>query len=216
MSTICHMVAQKKYGRYDRNLKDSAVIDLDKKTILCTGNPEVGLASEIFKRFPQTEFISESISGHDLTLNHVKKTIAKKALEYDFFINSSALWQYHQALLLDVVYKTAQSARKSLHIVSIGSTTDRATKGSDWTYQQEKKALRSASNAMGLKSIWQGGPKVSYVTFGTLENKADKHPGRKIMTFKEAVDCIEYAMILPEHLVLNELSVDPIQVENNE
>lgn len=192
------------------------MIDLTNKKILCTGNPEIGLASEIFKRFPQTDFISQSISDHDLTLNHVKKTIGNKALEYDFFINSSALWQYHQALLLDVVYKTAQSARKSLHIVSIGSTTDRATKGSDWTYQQEKKALKSASNAMGLKSIWQGGPKVSYVTFGTLPNNADKHPGRKLMTFEEAVDCIEYAMMLPEHLSLNELSIDPIQVTDAE
>ena len=192
------------------------MIDLSTKRILCTGNPEIGLASEIFRRFPQTDFISESISDHDLSLNHVKKTIGKKALDYDIFINSSALYQYHQALLLDVVYKIAQTNGKSLHIVSIGSTTDRATKGSDWTYQQEKKALRSASNAMGLMSIWQGGPKVSYVTFGTLENKADKHPGRKIMSFVEAVDCIEYALLLPEHLSLNELSIDPVQVTPEE
>lgn len=99
-----------------------------------------------------------------------------------------------------------------LHIINIGSTTDRATKGSDWIYQQEKKALRSTSNAMGLKSIWSGGPKVSYVTFGTLENNQHKHPDRKVMTLAEAVDCIEYVLQAPEHLCVNELSVDPLQV----
>ena len=65
---------------------------------------------------------------------------------------------------------------------------------------------------MSLKSVWQGGPKVSYVTFGTLENNAHKHPGRKIMTLDEAVDCIEYVINAPEHLVVNELSMDPLQV----
>ena len=64
---------------------------------------------------------------------------------------------------------------------------------------------------MGLKSIWQGGPKVSYVTFGTLENNSHKHPGRKTMTLDEAVDLIQYVIDMPEHLSVNELSVDPIQ-----
>ena len=71
--------------------------------------------------------------------------------------------------------------------------------------------MRSTSNALGLKSIWTGGPKVSYVTFGTLENNAHKHPDRKVMKLSEAVDCIEYAINMPWHLNVNELSVDPLQ-----
>lgn len=181
------------------------------KSIICTGNPEFGVASAIAERWPNSQFVSRSNWNYDLTENGYKAKLAEKALEYDVFINCSALWQYHQTLLLDTVYKAALKARKRMHIVSLGSTTDRTSKGSDWQYQQEKKALRSTSNALGLKSIWSGGPKVSYVTFGTLANNQEKHPDRKVMTLHEAVDCIEYVLTAPEHLCINELSVDPLQ-----
>ena len=188
--------------------------------ILCTGNPEFGVASAIAERWPDTQFVSRTDWNYDLTQNGYKDKLANKALNYDVFINCSALWQYHQTLLLDVVYKNALKNLKRLHIVSLGSTTDRATKGSDWHYQQEKKALKSTSNALGLKSIWTGGPRVSYITFGTLENNAHKHPGRQVMTLAEAVDLIEWVMYCPAHLNINELSVDPLQhpswPENND
>ena len=179
--------------------------------IICTGNPEFGVAKEIAHRWPETTFVSRTGWGYDLTENGYKNKLAEKVLNYDVFINCSALWQYHQTLVLDTVYKNALKNLKRLHIVSLGSTTDRTSKGSDWQYQQEKKALRSTSNALGLKSIWTGGPKVTYVTFGTLENNAHKHPDRKVMKLSEAVDCIEYAINMPWHLNVNELSVDPIQ-----
>ena len=181
------------------------------KTILCTGNPDTGVASAIAKRWPGTTFVGRSTWGYDLTENGYREKLAEKALNFDVFINCSALWRFNQTMVLDVVYKMSLRHLKRLHIVNLGSTTDRATKGSDWLYQQEKKALRSTSNAMGLKSIWQGGPKVSYVTFGTLENNAHKHPGRKTMTLDEAVDLIEYVINMPDHLSVNELSVDPLQ-----
>ena len=190
------------------SLKDT----LMSKTILCTGNPEVGVASAISKRWPDTVFVGRTTWGYDLTENGYRSKLAEKALNFDVFINCSALWHFNQTMVLDTVYKDALRHLKRLHIVNLGSTTDRATKGSDWLYQQEKKALRSTSNAMGLKSIWQGGPKVSYVTFGTLENNAHKHPERKTMTLDEAVDLIEYVINMPEHLSVNELSVDPLQV----
>ena len=181
--------------------------------IIATGNPEIGVASAIAKKWPETTFVSQTTWGYDLCQDSYKHKLAEKALNYDVFINCSALWQYHQTLVLDVVYKNALKNRKRLHIVSLGSTTDRATKGSDWHYQQEKKALRSTSNALGLKSIWAGGPKVSYVTFGTLENNAHKHPGRAIMQLNDAVDMIEYVINMPYRLNVNEISIDPMQTE---
>lgn len=181
------------------------------KSILCTGNPEFGVASAIAERWPETQFVSRTNWNYDLSENSYKQKLAEKALNFDVFINCSALWNYHQTILLDTVYKTAASHEKRLHIVSLGSTTDRATKGSDWQYQQEKKALRSTSNALNMKSIWAGGPKVSYVTFGTLENNAHKHPGRQTMTLSEAVDLIEFVLTYPEHLCINEISADPLQ-----
>ena len=173
--------------------------------IIATGNPEFGVANAIAERWPDTEFVGRTTWGYDLTENGYKAKLAEMALKYDVFINCSALWQYHQTLLLDVVYKHALTNLKRLHIVSLGSTTDRATKGSDWHYQQEKNALRSNSNALGLKSIWAGGPKVTYVTFGTLENNAHKHPGRRVMTLNEAVDLIDFSINMPvsyTHLTL--------------
>jgi len=181
------------------------------KRILCTGNPETGLAKAIFEKWPEADFCSQTTWGYDLTLSTYKEALSVKALEYDIFINSSALWQFHQTMLLNVVYKRAEKANHSLHIVSIGSTTDRTTKGSDWQYQQEKKALRSTSNALNLKSTWQGGPRVSYVTFGTLENYAHKHPERTCMSMTDAVRAIEYIIEFPPTLIVNELSIDPIQ-----
>lgn len=180
---------------------------------MCTGNPEFGVASAVARRWPDAEIVGQTTWGYDLTQESYREKIAEKALLYDVFINCSALWRFNQTLLLDTVYKTALRAGKRMHIVSLGSTTDRATKGSDWIYQQEKKALRSTANAMGLKSIWAGGPRVSYITFGTLENNAHKHPGRRLMTLDEAVDLIEYVINAPEHLNINELSVDPLQTD---
>ena len=184
---------------------------MSRKRILCTGNPETGLAKAIFEHWPLTDFCSQTTWGYDLTLSTYKEALSVKALEYDIFINSSALWQFHQTMLLNVVYKRAEEANHPLHIVSIGSTTDRTTKGSDWHYQQEKKALRSTSNALNLKSTWQGGPRVSYVTFGTLENYAHKHPERTCMSMTDAVRAIEYILGTPPNLIVNELSIDPIQ-----
>lgn len=183
------------------------------KSIIATGNPEFGVASAIAERWPHTEFVGRTTWGYDLCQDSYKNKLAEKALKYDVFINCSALWHYHQTMLLDIVYKNSLRLGNELHIVSLGSTTDRTTKGSDWHYQQEKKALRSTSNALGLKSIWSGGPKVSYITFGTLSNNSHKHPSRRVMTLYEAVDCIEYVINAPRHLNINELSVDPIQTD---
>lgn len=181
------------------------------KKILCTGNPEFGVASEIANIWPETEFISRTGWGWDLTQNNYKRRLAKKCLDYDVFINCSALWQYHQTILLDVVYKTAREVNHPLHIISLGSTTDRATKGSDWQYQQEKKALKSTSNALGLKSIWAGGPKVSYISFGTLSNNQHKHPDRKCLDINKAAEYIAWVIEQPEHININEISIDPMQ-----
>ena len=128
---------------------------------------EFGVASAIARRWPETQFVSRTNWNYDLSQKNYQMKLAEKMITYDVFINCSALYNYNQTTLLDIVYKTALKNLNELHIVSIGSTTDRTR--SDWQYQ-EKKALRSTSNALGLKSIWSRGPKVSYVTVGTLDN----------------------------------------------
>ena len=112
------------------------------KSMLITGNPANGLAKGLASVFPNADFVGRH-NGCDLEHKANMEAVAKKAIEYDIFINNSALWHFRQTLLLELVWKLAETAERSLHIVCIGSTTDRVAKGSSWIYQQEKKALRS-------------------------------------------------------------------------
>ena len=104
------------------------------KSILITGNPANGLAKGLASVFPNADFVGRH-NGCDLEHRQNMEAVAKKAIDYDVFVNNSALWHFRQTLLLELVWKLAETAGKSLHIVCIGSTTDRATKGSSWIYQ---------------------------------------------------------------------------------
>lgn len=182
------------------------------KKILITGNPNFGLAKGLAGVFPKADFISKS-TGCDLEYKDNMQAVAKRAIEYDVFVNNSALWNFKQTLLLELVWKEAEMAKKSLHIVCIGSTTDRATKGSAWIYQQEKKALRSYCNQLSLQSVWKERevPRVSLISFGTLENNAEKHPGRKCMSIVDAASYVKWIVEAPSNVNINEISVDRLQ-----
>jgi len=179
--------------------------------ILITGNPEKGLASALAKIWPDARFVSRA-TGWDLTKDAAITELSKLALEYDVFINNSALWKFCQTIILESVYKAAKTAHANLKIICIGSTTDRATKGSDWIYQQEKKALRSYSNSLNIAGVWGGGPLVSYISFGTLSNNQTKHPDRVCMDMDLAASYVKWLVEQPPQISINELSIDPIQV----
>jgi hypothetical protein len=180
------------------------------RNLLITGNAKKGLASELFKLYPTAEFVSRS-TGWDLTDPQKINDLAELSLRYDIFINNSALWKFHQTMVLEAVYKCAKAAKHNLQIICIGSTTDRATRGSDWLYQQEKKALRSYCNSLNLSSVWEGGPQVTLLSLGSLSNVQDKHPNRVCMDIAEAAKYIKWVVDIPPYLSLNELSIDPKQ-----
>ena len=182
------------------------------KKIFITGNPNTGLAKGLASVFPNADFVSRT-QGCDLETRANMEAVAKKAIEYDVFINNSALWHFRQTLLLELVWKLAETAGKSLHIVCIGSTTDRATKGSSWIYQQEKKALRSYCNQLALQSVWseKNVPRVNLISFGTLDNNEDKHPGRKCMSIHDAASYVKWIVEAPSNVNINEISIDRIQ-----
>ena len=182
------------------------------KKILITGNPSTGLAKGLASIFPNADFVSRD-NGCDLETRMNMEAVAKKAIEHDVFINNSALWHFRQTLLLELVWKLAETAGKQLHIVCIGSTTDRATKGSSWIYQQEKKALRSYCNQLSLQSVWSDKPvpHVNLISFGTLENNEDKHPGRKCMSIHDASSYVKWIVEAPSNVNINEISLDRIQ-----
>ena len=178
--------------------------------ILISGNPKFGLAQALHKIYPDATFCSRQ-NGYELTNNKGMDDFAQLAAQHDTIIINSALWRFHQTVLLDLVYKSCKTANNDAHIVCIGSTTDKTNKGSSWMYNAEKKALRDYCNSLGLIGVWHSGPKISYISFGTLSNNQEKHPDRKCLDIDEAASYIKWLIDQPKHVTINEISIDPMQ-----
>ena len=100
-----------------------------------------------------------------------------------------------------------------MRIISIGSTTDRVKKATSWIYNAEKKALRDYSNSLSLTGVWEGGPRVSLISFGSLSNVQDKHPDRICLDIDRAACYIKWLIEQPTDICINEISIDPVQVK---
>jgi NADP-dependent 3-hydroxy acid dehydrogenase YdfG len=181
--------------------------------ILVAGNKNFGLAAELFKLYPDAFFASRT-TGFDLTANDDQKRLANLALEYDVFINCSALWKFNQTVLLDTVYKKCTENNHRPYIICIGSTTDRVKKGGAWLYNAEKKALRDYCNTLGMNGVWGSAPKITLISFGSLSNVQAKHPDRKCMAIDRAATYIKWLIEQPKDICVNEISIDPLQVIN--
>jgi hypothetical protein len=70
--------------------------------MLISGNPQKGLAAELYKLYPDAEFVSKS-RGVDLTKDTQQQAFAELALKHDVIIINSALWKFNQTVLLDTV-----------------------------------------------------------------------------------------------------------------
>ena len=180
--------------------------------MIITGNANEGLAASLAKIYPNAEFISRE-TGYDFGKKLDMERCAEAVLAHDVFINCSALFRFNQTSLLDIVYKKCVLEKHNCHIINIGSTTDRVKKGGAWLYNAEKKALRDYSNTLGLTGVWASGPKISYISFGTLDNNQHKHPDRKCMDINVAASYIKWIVDQPKHLNINEISIDPMQPE---
>jgi len=178
--------------------------------ILVAGNKNYGLSKEIWKIYPDTFFASRT-TGFDLTNSKDQTKLAESIINYDIFINCSALWKFNQTVLLDLIYKKCIENKHKPYIICIGSTTDRVKKGGSWLYNAEKKALRDYCNTLGMNGVWDNGPKITLISFGSLTNVQDKHPNRTCLPIEEAAKYIKWLIDQPSYLCINEISVDPIQ-----
>lgn len=181
--------------------------------MIITGNKNEGVAGALARLYPEAEFCSRD-TGYDFGKKADQERFAQRVCEHDIFINCSALFKFNQTNLLNIVYHKCQLEKHNCHIINIGSTTDRVKKGGAWLYNAEKKALRDYSNTLGLTGVWASGPKVSYISFGTLSNNAEKHPTRKLIDINTAAEYVKWIVDQPKGLVVNELSLDPMQPEN--
>ena len=179
--------------------------------VLIAGNPEYGLAEELYQLYPDATYCSRS-SGYDLCKESAQREFAELSTDYDVVIVLSALWKFQQTIVLDEVYSVCKAEKAAPHIIAVGSTTDRVKNGRTWRYNAEKKALRDWSNTLGIAGVWTTGlPKVSYISFGTLSNNAHKHPDRRTMDIKSAAGYIKWLIDQPKYVNINEISIDPMQ-----
>ena len=185
-------------------------LDIELTNILITGNPLFGIAKDLASLYPDATFVSRA-TGYDLTTAKDQDRCAELCLQHDVFVNNSALWKFNQTVLLDIVYKKCVEINHCMHIVCIGSTTDRVKNGKPWLYNADKKALRDYCNTLALSGVWGTGPKISYISMGTLSNNQHKHADRMCMHISEATKYIEWVINQPKHININEISIDAMQ-----
>lgn len=178
--------------------------------ILITGNPKQGLAKSLSKLYPDAIFASRS-NGYDLTSDNGRNKFLELIEKADIIINNSALFRFNQTVLLDMIYKKCLELKKSTRIICIGSTTDRSSKGTQWLYNAEKKALRDYCNSLGMIGVWEGGPKVTLISLGSLSNVQNKHPTRTCLDIDTAASYIKWIIDQPNNISINEISIDPMQ-----
>lgn len=180
--------------------------------MIITGNKEKGLAKELFELYPDAMFCSRS-NGFDLCSKKGQKDFANLTIEHEIIILNSALYRFEQTNLLNEVYESCVKIKHIPFIICIGSTTDRVKNSKPWIYNAEKKALRDFCNTLSLGGVWSDKPKVTYVSFGTLSNNAEKHPTRKCMNINLAANYIKWIIDQPKDVCVNEISIDPMQSE---
>ena len=178
--------------------------------MIISGNKNFGLAKELYKLYPKAVFCSRS-TEYDLCKYDGQFKFAAECLNHDTVIINSALWKFQQTNLLDEVYRRCVENQHRPHIITIGSTTERVKNGKAWRYNAEKKALRDYSNTLALAGVWGEGPKITYISFGTLSNNQEKHPDRKCLDISQAASYIKWIIDQPEDICVNEISIDPKQ-----
>jgi NADP-dependent 3-hydroxy acid dehydrogenase YdfG len=183
--------------------------------ILITGKRTYGVAGALNKLYPGSTFISRNETGHDLCERKVQDEIAEIALDHDVFINCSALWRFNQTLLLQAVFKRCHEERHAIHIINIGSTVERVTKGRVSNYAHDKEALKNQSHEYSLSTVWNPNmiTRSTYISFGTMPtpNAIEQHPDRKKISLSEVAGYIKWIIDQPVHLHIHEISIDPRQ-----
>jgi len=181
-----------------------------------SGNPEYGLAKAFQQLEPDTTFFSRE-NEWDLSILHKREELAKlvEGRNYDVFINSSALHNFNQCLVLGALWDELKLRSRPTHIICIGSTIDRTIKGSDWIYGTEKHALRHMCQGLSLLGVWSEIQcKVTYISFGSLNTPkvTKKHPQRRLLDVETAAGYIKWVIEQPAEISVNELNIDPKQI----
>lgn len=184
--------------------------------VLITGNRKKDLCATLVPLLETAGFSCTCVSretGYDFEEGDgTIGRIVKLAGEHDVFINLYANYFFKASILAQKIFKSwHEKGLSERRLINVGSTTDRVKRGKANLYHYEKLALRDLSSGLAMIGVWEKGPKVTHISFGTLENRASSNPGRTCMKMSDAANYIVWLLQQPPHLHINEISVDPIQ-----
>lgn len=183
--------------------------------VLITGNRKKDLCAEVVPLLEARGHECTCVSretGYDFNEEPTVHKVAKLADDHDVFINMYANFFFKASVLsLKVQNRWHEKGLHQRRIINIGSTTDRVRKGKNKLYHYEKAAFRELSSGLALIGVWEKGPKVTHISFGTLTNRAANNPGRHCLEMKKAAEYIVWVLDQPSDININEISIDPIQ-----
>ena len=189
------------------------------KKILITGSRNYGLCEAIcnlFDTLPNIEYETASRSnGYNLDNNDGYSKLANHYIDGDFdiFINNSAIWKFHQVMIVESVFNAIEEADRKGQIINIGSTADTGVKGRTWRYPTEKKALKAYNRDLTYMAMGGSNIKTTLISPGSLTTSSvmKKHPDRKLIDVEYIAELVVWTINQPEYINVNELSIDPIQ-----
>lgn len=189
------------------------------KKILITGSRNYGLCEAIcnlFDTLPNIEYETASRSnGYNLDNSDGYSKLANYYIDGDFdiFINNSAIWKFHQVMIVESVFNAMEEANRKGQIINIGSTADTGVKGRTWRYPTEKKALKAYNRDLTYMAMGGSNIKTTLISPGSLTTSSvmKKHPDRKLIDVEYIAELVVWTINQPEYINVNELSIDPIQ-----
>ena len=189
------------------------------KKILITGSRNYGLCEAIcnlFDTLPNIEYETASRSnGYNLDNSDGYSKLANYYIDGDFdvFINNSAIWKFHQVMIVESVFNAMEEADRKGQIINIGSTADTGVKGRTWRYPTEKKALKAYNRDLTYMAMGGSNIKTTLISPGSLTTSSvmKKHPDRKLIDVEYIAELVVWTINQPEYINVNELSIDPIQ-----
>lgn len=183
--------------------------------IAMTGNRNKDLCKYIVDRLEKAghECVCFSReSGVDFSNEENVKKIVEMVEDADIFINLYANFFFRQTLIAhNLWHHWADNEYYNKRIINIGSTTDNVRRAKTNRYHYEKLALKEWSNGHAMAGVWDKQPKVTHLSIGTMENRADNNPGRTCLNMDLISSYVEWIINQPISININFLSVDPIQ-----
>lgn len=191
------------------------------KSIIVSGNPNYGLGSSLYKKFPDAKFCSRSSGGYDFFNNDDMERFAEETKDFDVYISCSCLYHFQQTLLLGKVWKKWNEIKKKGQIIVFGSTADWGVKV--WMYPTEKKTLKDFCRRFGGAASGGGpnlfpgnGIRITYVAPGMLDlpKQREKYsPDLAKLDTDYLCGVVDWLINQPENINIYEISMDPVQHE---